>query len=129
MRKTVFIFLIIFPFISFVQSDSFEQKLKQYKNLFEQGLINQNEYEAVKSDLLKINMKKQPDKKINQAELDTLNKKWRKQIGAGCILLPWQPAFKNCLTNKFKLYSKKPPRKEVFLFHLLTFVSPIQILK
>ncbi len=51
---TTIIFLLT-CFIAIAQTDSLEIKLEQYKKLYNNGLINQSEYEALKAKALNLN--------------------------------------------------------------------------
>lgn len=84
----------IFCAAAVAQTDSLEQKLLQYKSLFEKGLITQQEYDAVKASVLKIAPPAaQQTEKISASTLDDLNKKWKGQVRGGCILVPMGVCF------------------------------------
>ncbi len=50
----ILITLLLFNILAIAQTDSLEQKLTQYKKLFESGLITEKEYEEVKAKALEI---------------------------------------------------------------------------
>lgn len=59
----LFIACIAISVAAIAQTDSLEQRLKQYKTLFEKGLITQEEYDEVKAGALKINSSPAEEKK------------------------------------------------------------------
>ena len=56
------IFILLFISISLIvcgqTTDTIENKLKQYKSLFEQGLIDEAEYKHLKAKILDVSAKK-----------------------------------------------------------------------
>ena len=87
-------YLLIFLFtsiISIAQTDSTKLKLERYKELREQGLITDEEYDLLKKkelDLAKVEIIR-PD----TIDLDALKKKFRGQLIGGSIGVPTGVAF------------------------------------
>jgi hypothetical protein len=80
------IFILLFISISLIvcgqTTDTIENKLKQYKSLFEQGLIDEAEYKHLKAKILDVSAKKnvETENNINYC------KKGKSQTVAGAIL-------------------------------------------
>ena len=97
----LFITLLLLNVLAIAQTDSLEQKLIQYKKLFDSGLITEKEYEEVKAKALQIPVTKKEeinlgDQSITKAEnqeLNKLRKRYRESFAVGISFACIAPAF------------------------------------
>ncbi len=92
MKTLIFIIAVLFTSKVFSQvTDSTEIKLNEYKNLFDKGLINQDEYEKLKGSLLfpKNDFEKKDIeiKSVDKNAITDLKKEYKGNLIGGSVLL------------------------------------------
>lgn len=98
--------------LCFAQTDSLTIKLEQYKRLFDKGLINESEYEALKAKVLQIDNRPAP-----AYAADTIPQ--RKETFSVCLTPVFYYDVKVVAKNTFNSKSYSAPGKGNVGFHIL----------
>jgi hypothetical protein len=90
MKRVCFYMLLMFLTTQIFSQpiDSIEIKLKKYKDLFEQGLINETDYTKLKNNLLDIPSNTYSEsKQFSQSSIDSMKKQFKSEIITGGVFI------------------------------------------
>jgi len=89
MKKTFFLLFLVYQFaLAFSQVDSTLIKLQQYKSFYNVGLIDSEEYVALKKKLLGLNQPSAPEQKPEVIKAKTVDRELFYDVTKGNQILP-----------------------------------------